>query len=209
MSKICLFCAFENEDSAVQCALCSEAIDNQDVASCGAPQVTLTNALNGSIVQVPENGGLVGRGCGIAPNVFNHKWVSETHCRISIKDNQCFVEDIGSNGEGSANGTYIDGNRLPKRMPTKFYNGSTLKIAHLLFDVKVEYPQIEQEEDVKEVAEELIWVIDCPACGKRFAVDGANSQKSECDRCKEFDIMDKKRIAKVKPKQVPKQAGTV
>ena len=196
MNKTCSICNNENSDNASVCEMCGAALEADSL--CRKPTVTLVS-INGPAIELPEDGALIGRGCSLAPNLFDHNWVSETHCRISIDGGDCYIEDIGSDGNGSTNGTFINGDKIPKRTRVKFYHGNTLSIAHLHFDIRVEYPQSHTEEETV-VEERLVWVIECPVSGKRFEVEDSDSRIKECDCC--VDIMDKKRISKVKPKQV-------
>jgi hypothetical protein len=153
------------------------------------------------VIEIPENGCYIGRNSGIAPEVLDHNWVSENHCFISNINNEYYAEDFGSDGNGSTNGTYLNGDKLPKRIPTKLYDGNMLKLAHLLFQVKIDYPKKQEPDKTSgESTEQLIWVIECPVTGKRFIVENANSRKDECDCCD--DYFDRKEISKVKPKQV-------
>jgi hypothetical protein len=196
----CILCNFTSPDNASECEVCGAKFEPAPTA-VGKPKITLVSVIDGNHVAIPENGALIGRGGDIAPEIFEHKWVSENHCRITVDGNDCFVEDIGSEGNGSTNGTFIDGIKLPKRTPTKLYGGSKLKIAHLLFDVKVELPQSPVVEETAETAiEQLIWVIECPVSAKRFEVENSDAKIQECACC--VDTVDKKRISKVKPKQV-------
>jgi hypothetical protein len=202
MGKECSVCYAVNPETAVECEDCGKKFETAAIYD-GKPKITLI--IQSEQIELPENGALIGRECGIAPEIFNHTWVSASHCRIYIDGGECYIEDIGSNGNGSTNGTFINGIKLPKRTPTKFYDGNTITIAHLAFDVRIEYPQQSQinEGPIKEIAERLIWVIECPVSGKRFEVEDSGSKITECDcpSCKN-DIVDKKRISRVKPKQV-------
>ena len=158
---------------------------------------------------------MIGREGGFAPHVFGHEWVSSMHCRLTADGGDFYVEDIGSEGNGSTNGTFIDGNRLPARTPVKIHNGSRLMIAHLMFDVRVLLPQAastdaagnfasvegaDHRAGVGEDAVDMIWVIECPSSGERHVVEGASARIRTCTCC--ADAMDKKRISAVKPKQV-------
>jgi len=193
MNKVCKVCNDDNPVSASVCESCGTAFE--DIFVNGKPIVTLIR--DDYQIELPKDGLLIGRTCCIAPELFNHTHVSETHCKISINDTDCDVEDIGSDGVGSTNGTFIDGVRLPKRVPTKIYDGSTLRIAHLLFDVKVDYPTSCLTEENIEL---YTWVIVCKGCGKEYPVENKDVRIKECDRC--VDVMDRKLIAKEVPKQI-------
>lgn len=200
MSKECKACGLPSSDNARECEFCGAEFD--DAVSCGKPEITLVDIISKSAVEIPEEGCMIGRGCAIAPEIFNHKWVSDPHCRISLQGDECYIEDIGAEGVGSTNGTFLDGIKLAPRVATKFHDGSRIKIAHLIFDVKIEYSQTQPEAGicVDSVKESLVWAIECPVCGTRYEVADASARKTECGRC--HDSIDKKRIARVKPKQV-------
>ena len=203
MSKQCMSCRFENDDNATICSTCGVAFDVVAANSpSGKPKIILKNIITNSSVELPDDGCIIGRSYDIAPEMFNHKWVSEPHCKITIIDNDCLIEDIGNEGVGSTNGTFLNGDRLPARTPTKFYDGSKIKIAHIMFDVTVEYPCQSCESETIDQRESVIfrWVIDCPVSGKRFDVEDGASRITECDCC--TDSVDKRKIAKIKPKQV-------
>jgi len=178
----------------MECEFCGTKF--QEAVRYGKPKITLINVINQGVVEIPEDGGLIGRSCDIAPEIFNHKWVSDPHCRITLKDNQCYIEDIGGEGAGSTNGTFLDGIKLAPRIPTKLYDGTKIRIAHLIFDGYVKYSEFS---DIP-VEERLIWVIECPGSGIRYEVSGANTKITECECCQ--DSIDKKGIGKVKPKLV-------
>ena len=204
MSKKCNFCSTINDDNTPICTECGR--DEFDIVDSdspsGKPKISLKNIVSDVSVEVPEVGCLIGRGYDFAPEMFNHKWVSEPHCKISIVDNDCIIEDIGSEGVGSTNGTFLNGDRLPARTPTKFYDGSKIMIAHIMFDVTVEYPykSCESEENGHDEGVPFKWVIDCPVSGKRFDVENSTSHITECDCC--TDPVDKRKIARIRPKQV-------
>ncbi|MCL2200661.1 MAG: FHA domain-containing protein [Oscillospiraceae bacterium] len=201
MSKECTVCYWNNPGNADECEECG-AVLRTDVAALGAPCITLISIIDKTPIILPGNGAVLGRSCGIAPELFNHKWVSESHCRVSVDGSDCYIEDIGSDGNGSTNGTFLNGDKLPKRTSVKFFSGNKLKIAHLMFDIKVEYPQSEEAGPATSAEEQeiLTWVIECPVSGRRYEVDGSSYKIEQCGCCE--DLVDKKRISKVKPKQV-------
>jgi predicted component of type VI protein secretion system len=177
--------------------ICEEALFPE--VSCGKPKVTLIR--NGCELELPVDGLKIGRGCSIAPDIFNHNQVSETHCEITIDNTDCYVEDIGSSGAGSTNGTFIDGVAIPKRTPTKLYDGNTLGIATLVFDVRLEHPQsLISEEPTEESSEKHIWAIVCPKCKAQYPVENQDTRIQECGKC--VVAMHKKLISKETPKQV-------
>ncbi len=57
--------------------------------------------------------------------------VSRRHCQISLRTDGVYVEDLAS-----ANGTFLDGARLPPRTPTYVQSGSRLEIGPAKFIVE-------------------------------------------------------------------------
>jgi len=155
--------------------------------SKAAPKIILINIISKECIEIPEGGGLIGRGCDISPEIFSHKQVSDIHCRISIDGADCYIEDVGSSGKGSTNGTTLDGNDLAPRVPVKFYNNSTIGIAdlaHLVFDAKIEYPATPVPESVSNESEIImVLAIKCPECGTLYDADDNTKTIDECDNC--------------------------
>ena len=197
MDKECKFCKEKNNANARKCSACGAPFASK--AASGTPTISFIRLSDKKVVKIPEGGAVLGRNCGIAPEVFNHEYVSESHCRVTVDNNCCCIEDVGSGGNGSTNGTFINGSQLPKRTPTRFDDGDSLRIAHMVFDIKIEYPQAAPEPAIR-----LVWAIDCPVCDKRYVVKDGNVRISECDRC--VDIMDRQEISNVRPKQVQQAA---
>jgi hypothetical protein len=167
------------------------------------PKVTLKAVVTGGLLEIPAGGCLIGRGSSFASELFNHKWVSDPHCKISLAEGACLIEDIGSEGMGSTNGTFLNGDRLPPRTPVRLADGGKIRIAHLMFDVMIEAspencPAGPEGGGGGEAL--LTWVIDCPVCGKRFSVEDGAGRVLECDAC--GDPVDRRQIAKIRPKQV-------
>ena len=61
---------------------------------------------------------------------FN-KAISRVHCKISYKNNTYFITDLGS-----ANGTFVNKNRLVANQPTQIKSGDTIRLANSDFVVK-------------------------------------------------------------------------
>lgn len=54
-------------------------------------------------------------------------WISRTHCKIWVKDENVWIEDLGS-----TNGSFIDGNRIDKQ---NLNLGSKLQIGKIIFQL--------------------------------------------------------------------------
>lgn len=52
--------------------------------------------------------------------------VSGRHARIRVGDDDVMIEDIGSEGCGSTNGTYLNGARIPANQPTPLPDGAVV-----------------------------------------------------------------------------------
>jgi hypothetical protein len=196
MSNICPICNYTNDETADGCIECGTMFEIT-TESTGKLKITLISSVDGAIVEIPEEGALIGRGRDIAPVIFNHKWVSEYHCRITTGDNGCYIEDVGSEGTGSSNGTYVNAERLPPGAPTRLQNEDTLEIAHLRFCVKIE---------CREEEPQLMWVVRCKKSGVEYEVVDETSRVLNCDcgSCGN-DHMAKKSMSETKPKQIKKR----
>lgn len=61
---------------------------------------------------------------------FN-KAISRVHCKINYKNNTYFITDLGS-----ANGTFVNKNRLAANQPAQIKSGDTIRLANSDFAVK-------------------------------------------------------------------------
>jgi pSer/pThr/pTyr-binding forkhead associated (FHA) protein len=52
--------------------------------------------------------------------------VSGRHARVRVGDDEVVIEDVGSDGHGSTNGTYVNGSRLPANRPTPLPDGAVV-----------------------------------------------------------------------------------
>lgn len=69
--------------------------------------------------------------------------VSGLHARIRVGDDDVVIEDVGSEGRGSTNGTYLNGSRLPANRPTPLPDGAVVTCGSqppLTIHVKVARP---------------------------------------------------------------------
>lgn len=62
----------------------------------------------------------------LAPYQAQEKGVSRLHAKLTARDNRIIVEDIGS-----SNGTYLNGHRLVRGIPSRVRNGDTLRLGNL------------------------------------------------------------------------------
>jgi pSer/pThr/pTyr-binding forkhead associated (FHA) protein len=59
--------------------------------------------------------------------------VSRRHCRIYEDDGEFFVEDLGS-----ANGTFLDGERLTPYLPHALSDGEVLQLGRVELEIAIE-----------------------------------------------------------------------
>lgn len=62
----------------------------------------------------------------LAPHKAQEKGVSRLHAKLTARDNRIIVEDIGS-----SNGTFVNGHRLVRGIPSRVRNGDTLRLGNL------------------------------------------------------------------------------
>jgi ribosomal protein L37AE/L43A len=197
MSVACMICNTENADGATVCELCGSKLEGGKKAA--KPKVSLQLIADKRVIGIPDEGCVISREGDFAPEIFNHKFVSDPHCRIAFNDCECTVEDIGGAGSGSTNGTFLDKIRLAPNVPVTLRNDSELRIAHLMFKAIIEHPEpVAEQEEVD--PPKRAWIIECPVCGARHEVPSESSSISECESCE--DEFDKRAIARVRPRQV-------
>ena len=207
MSKICINnnCirqGTEYDDSYTACPFCNEVLSPSLGTNECSPDNTQIEAMtlidmDRKAIAIPLDGCVIGRSSSLGDGIFDHKWVSDPHCRLFVQDGVLFVEDIGDSLQGSTNGTSINGDeRIPKNTPTPLAHRDRLTIAHLKFDIEVKTSQV-QSPDV--IEEKLIWVVVCPECTKWHKVDDSSGRITNCDGCKDVDYA--KEIARVKAVQ--------
>lgn len=66
----------------------------------------------------------------LAPHKAQDKGVSRLHAKLTARDNRIIVEDIGS-----SNGTYVNGHRLVRGIPSRVRNGDTLRLGNLVLQL--------------------------------------------------------------------------
>ena len=87
---------------------------------------------NGDTIEIPNNGGIIGRTEIGAEILAKYPSVSRKHIKIipSFVDNGIMVEDI------SQFGTFCDGEQLEKDNPTAVFEGSTLTLCNVDFKLQ-------------------------------------------------------------------------
>lgn len=71
--------------------------------------------------------------------VLNNELISSKHMEIYYNHNGLFIKDIGSEGKGSTNGTYVNGSRLTANVPRELKRKDVLLLAGDAGDSGVRY----------------------------------------------------------------------
>lgn len=213
MSKSCnkIGCTLKNKiyddnDKRTECPLCKQPLTSYCKANefdiplpdAVIETVELIEIHSKKSIKIPLDGCVIEKNCDIGDGIFNHKYISDPHCRLSIEKNMLLIEDIGGHIEGSLNGTFINyGDRLTKKIPTLLKNGDILKIAHLKFDVKIKRAATPnpKPDDIIEEKSVLGWVVICKHCGEEYPVENENGKIQTCNSC--TNTRDAKDIARV------------
>lgn len=84
-------------------------------------------------VELPESGGSIGRnpGCSV-PLVDHNRYISSTHCLVSIYGDAYYISDV------STNGLIVNGNKLLKNQPIPIHEGDTIVLGQYELSVSVE-----------------------------------------------------------------------
>lgn len=80
---------------------------------------------NGSIIDIPEEGGIIGRTEIGGEQLAEYGSVSRKHLKILIKRTAVLVEDL------STYGTLVNGNRIEKNMPTRVESNSKITLCNV------------------------------------------------------------------------------
>jgi hypothetical protein len=195
----------EYDDSLTRCPFCEQVLTSSAEVSDGSFENTQIETIalidmNRKSIEIPLSGCVISRTSALGDSIFNHKWISDPHCRLFIRDSILFVEDIGDSLEGSTNGTSINGEeRIPKDTPTPLADKDRLVIAHLKFDVEIKYALVQNPVVSASIEETLIWVVVCPECTKWHKVSAPSERVANCVGCHDPDYA--KEIAKVEARQ--------
>lgn len=82
--------------------------------------------------EVPANGGIVGKSPSRADVVVPlSPAISRSHCRVTPRGEHLEVEDLGS-----ANGTFVNGERVAEGAPALLHEGDRLRLADVQFTVQ-------------------------------------------------------------------------
>lgn len=101
----------------------------------GIQTLRLKNLKDGTVINIPPLGGVLGRAGDINPSYFsNNHFVSRLHAKITYMRGTYLIEDLGS-----INGTKVNGLPLDKNRSVHIRGGDTIKLANLEFEVSYLY----------------------------------------------------------------------
>jgi len=89
--------------------------------TAGEPHLVVLFGAREKSYQLPQGDAIVGKASRIGITIENPS-VSMQHCRIERKRDRCWIEDLGS-----ANGTYVNGQRIDR--PTELRSGSLIHLS--------------------------------------------------------------------------------
>lgn len=93
----------------------------------------LVNSQDNKVIEIPIEGGLVGREGDICPEYFKtNPYLSCLHAKVYYRDTDLIVLD-----EGSTNGTKLNGIMIEKGVETKLCLGDKVSFANLEFKVSL------------------------------------------------------------------------
>jgi ribosomal protein L40E len=116
---MCPHCEAPNTDHATSCARCQRPLRPQPVLRLAFPAGEVKIAVGERVV--------LGRDAGQSPTAATftqYDNVSRRHATVSLDDGQPRVRD-----EGSTNGTYVNGERIPPGVEVPLREGDSLRLA--------------------------------------------------------------------------------
>ncbi|HNX64264.1 MAG TPA: FHA domain-containing protein [Oscillospiraceae bacterium] len=138
--RICENCGHANEMASLECEQCGydlsfviptiqSVLGNTQSQAVGTAW-TLKAADNSSAVIAINGTAEIGREGSVIPEYLNKSnFISRCHAKLYIEDDALYVEDA------STNGTFVNGNRIPKLNKTALNNGDEIVFADLKFIV--------------------------------------------------------------------------
>lgn len=83
--------------------------------------------------QINSSEYVIGKSADKADGVISfNKAISRVHCKISYKNGNYFITDLGS-----ANGTYVNSKKIPPQHPVKIQNGDAVRLANSDFLIEI------------------------------------------------------------------------
>lgn len=101
-------------------------------------KIKLVSQIHNITIEV-KDGDIIGSKNGAFADVFGRfKFVSSTHCKFIKTAAGWHIQDVGSNGMGSTNGTYYNGSQLAPNVLYPILSNTTVRIAdielHITYD---------------------------------------------------------------------------
>ncbi len=108
---------------------CSGTVRSNTCSHCGLPRFLFLEFQWGSGARVPSGRTIpLGRHENTVPELAEFPNVSATHCVVDFTRYPARVTDVGSDGRGSRNGTYLDGLRLTPNDWKELVEGAMLEL---------------------------------------------------------------------------------
>lgn len=200
-------CGFANADDAVACTACGATL------GAGAPALFLEDLRSGTVVAVTPPGGVLGRAGDFEPDLFSPR-VSGVHAVAVVSaEGRWTIEHVGRN-ESSVERAGV-WSVLRTGAPQPLFGGETLKLADMVFRVRVEEAASRgvpcesgtpcpascptapaaNAEGAEGGEQGATWSVRCPVCGTEHEVAGPDERVAACTFCS--DPFDRQQIARV------------
>ncbi len=97
----------------------------------GIQKLRFKNIKDGSTIDIPPLGGILGRNGDINPSYFkNLSYISRKHAKIYYDRGRYFIEDLGSK-----NGTKVNGLKIDSYLGIPIRGGDNVSIADMEFKI--------------------------------------------------------------------------
>jgi len=206
MSKECIGCNTENEDSATKCRECGYVFSDSNSSSVKkspTPILIMTDMdkKSGKIIRIDKSC-LIGREGDVEEEYFAEDMhISRRHCNVILENSEYKIEHLSK-----VTPTKINNIELSRGLKKIIRNGDTLTIADKTFEISICNETVcedETSDNIKSVNDDTIeektyFVIICPKCGFEYDVNNIEESIDECSNCS--DEYDKYEIKKVKAK---------
>lgn len=97
----------------------------------------LLDPLTGELNTIVRDVTVIGKS-SMSNIVIDNRFVSRTHARLLKKEDGIYIEDIGTDGTGSTNGTKVNGVKIKSCEPVKLEPGDNIQLAQnatLIFNI--------------------------------------------------------------------------
>jgi len=223
MSKECVNCYTENENSATICKSCGNVFSDSE--SCAAEKSSSSPVLvmtdmdrkSGKVIKINETC-IIGRKGDVEPEFFaQDMYISEYHCKIIFENNGCKIVHLPT----ATNPTKINDTKLSKGISQSIRNGDFLTIADKTFEISLcddsvcndsvcedavrndetqdfSSPATDEAANDEPANAKPQYIITCPKCGSEYEVQDIDDRIKECSNCGED--YDKYEISKIRAK---------